>query len=94
MNIPQNLTNTQLVKWAITNILGDPSKLGTYFEAKMLKHLNYGGCNANAFSVICDDLSAFSRPTMIPFGQNEVVNLCINLLAKRNEWEQKRCQTN
>ena len=40
--VPQELNNRDLAKWLIINVLGDPNKLNSYMEARLIRDLNYG----------------------------------------------------
>ena len=37
----ENMTNSEYARWLITEILGEPEKLNTYFESRLIRDLNY-----------------------------------------------------
>jgi len=92
-NVPNNLSYSQLVDWAIINILGKPELLGTYFSTKLLKELNQGcrfsnNPNANELSMIG------IRSSNIPYGPNDMLNELAHMRTMINFWEERRIGVN
>lgn len=90
---PQGLNNYQFAKWLITDVLGEPERLGTYMEARLIRDLTYeassmvvGGAYYNEFS------NMSNKPNYQPFDRQKAYEHMVNLCYKRNHWEQLRCQ--
>jgi len=86
---------SQLAQWLIINVLGDPSKLNTFFEARLTRDLTYrtatsstGGMYFNESSAAFDGMNH-----RMPFGFNEAFDSLAAQRNKKNQWEQKRIQT-
>ena len=84
-----------LAKWLIVNVLGDPSKLDTWFEARMTRDLLYrsatsstGGMYFNESSAAFDGIN-HRVEFNFDIAYEQMKNLCI----RRNNWEEKRIQT-
>lgn len=89
--VPQDLNNRDLAKWLIINVLGDPDKLNSYMEARLIRDLNYGvfieGTGSLYFN---EDSFAYNRPSFKDFNLQEAYNQMANLCGLRNYWEQRR----
>jgi hypothetical protein len=93
-NLPPNVNNSDLAKWLILNVLGDPSKVGTFFEARLTRDLMYKTATASTGGMYFNESSAAFD------GLNVRANFSFddayaNLLAqceKRNSWERKRIE--
>lgn len=92
MNCPNNLSNSMFVQWALVNILGDPSKIGTFLESKLSKQLNIGVVSSHFLAGYSDDLSMFGKPKIQQFTRDHCVQYLLNILEKRNFWEKVRTQ--
>ena len=91
-NVPKNLTNSQLVDWAIVNILNKPELLGTYFSTKILRELNHGCKFANSPNT--NELSVLNiRTTNYPYGPNEMLNELAHMRSMINFWEERRIES-
>lgn len=88
--MPKNLTTSQFVQWAIVNILGDTTKLGSWLEIKLTNQLNLGVISSNFLAGFTDDLSMFGKPQIMPFSREDCVKYLMNKVDKRNFWELKR----
>lgn len=86
---PPGLSNSDFVKWCILNMLGEPDKLHSFFHLKVLKDLNLG-FSTSIPGTYMDEQSFMFKPSRIPFGHKEVMNVCANLANARNMWEQER----
>jgi len=92
---PDNVNNADasaLAKWLITNVLGEPSKLNSYFESRLTRDLTYrtatsstGGMYFNESSAAFDGMNH-----RVHFDFNVAYDQLFNQRDKKNKWEQKR----
>ena len=89
--IPNGLTNKEIAKWMIVNVLGNPSKLNSYMEARLTRDLNYGvfiqGTGSLYFN---EDSYAYNKPSFQKFDIQEAYNQLSLMCGKNNYWEQRR----
>ena len=45
--VPENLSNSEFVRWLILNVMKEPKLVNSRFEAKLIADLNYGGYAEN-----------------------------------------------
>jgi len=90
----ENVDASQLAKWLITEVLGDPSKLNTFFESRLVRDLTYrsstnstGGMYFNESSAAFDGVNH-----RVSFDFNIAYDQMIQLCERRNNWEQRRVQ--
>ena len=77
--------------WLITNVLGEPEKLNTYFESRLIRDLNYGMyINGTGELYLNEDSQKFVKPVYELFGKDEAYNMMVRLCNRRNEWEEIR----
>lgn len=89
--VPQGLSNEQLVKWAIENVLGDTSKLNTYYSMRQLRDLN-NGVQAEGFGGVQIDDSSFlgQRQRFNEYTPQHMLRRMYEECQARNYWEQRR----
>ncbi len=82
----------QLAGWLITEVLRDPSKLNTFFQARMTRDLTYrsstastGGMYFNESSAAFDGMNQRSE-----FNYDTAYNHMATLCNRRNQWEKQR----
>ena len=87
-----NADPSQLAKWLIVNVLGDPSRLNTFYESRLTRDLTYrtatgstGGMYFNEASAAFDGMNNRSH-----FDLDVAYNSLSQICHKRNQWEQKR----
>ena len=89
--IPNDLTNKEIAKWLIINVLGDSSRLNSYMEARLTRDLNYGvfieGTGSLYFN---EDCYAYNKPAFQSFDIQEAYNQLAAMCGKNNYWEQRR----
>ena len=92
-DVPGYLPTQEYVEWIIVNVLGEPERLGTYFEARMIRDLNYGmyieGTGEMYFN---EDSYKFVRPDYEPFDIEVAYRVLADLCERRNRWETRRKQ--
>jgi glycosyltransferase involved in cell wall biosynthesis len=89
---PSNISMSQMVDWAIVNVLGMPEKLNTYFALNLVKSLTYGGKIVNGGNMYINDFSMVGiRPTPEPFQLNNMLQQLFDMRNNINNWEKVRC---
>lgn len=90
----ENVDAGQLAKWLIVEALGDPSKLNTFFEARLTRDLTYrsatsstGGMYFNESSAAFDGMNQRNY-----FDYNIAYDQMVAMCERRNNWEQRRVQ--
>ena len=93
-DMPQNANHSDIAKWLILNVLGDPSRLDTFFEARLTRDLMYksvtastGGMYFNESSAAFDGLNVRSN-----FSFDDAYDNLLGQCNRRNSWEQKRIE--
>ena len=94
-NIPPNVNHSELAKWLILHVLGDPSRIGTFFEARLTRDLMYqsstsstGGMYFNESSAAFDGLNVRAN-----FSFDDAYNNLRAQCEKNNSWGRKRIET-
>ena len=91
IDVPAYLPTQEYAQWLIVNVLGEPERLNTYFEARMIRDLNYGmyieGTGEMYFN---EDSYKFVRPEYQPFDKEIAYKVVADLAERRNFWESKR----
>lgn len=77
-------SNSDFVKWVITEVLGEPDRLGSYFELKMLRDLNYGSTTSIPGTYLNEDSHAFAGGERRPYGRKEAYEFCYNMRLRNN----------
>lgn len=92
-NIPDNLNNVDFVKFLITQVLGEPERLGTYFESRLIRDITYGfAVGGNPGSYFNEDSAKFDRTPYAQFNREIAAQYLTNMCEKRNFWENVRTQ--
>lgn len=91
--VPDGLGTRQYVQWLIINVLGEPERLNSYFESRMVRDLNYGMyVQGTGGMYLNEDSLSFAKPDFQKFRIEEAYNMAASLCMRRNEWEQKRME--
>ena len=92
--IPPNTPFTDLAKWLIVKVLGEPERLNTYFESRLVRDLMYrtttgvtGGMYFNESSAAFDGTNN-RQEFSFDIAYEQMRQLC----ERRNQWEQMRHQ--
>lgn len=89
-----NLDNVDYAKWLIINVLGEPEKLHTFLEARLIRDLNYGVHLEGIAGLYYNEQSQlFTQSQYHPFNREIAYNKMVQLCNRRNQWEQRRIQT-
>ena len=91
----QQAATTDISRWLIEKVLGDPSKLNSFFEARLTRDLLYksatgstGGMYFNESSQAFDGVNN-RQEFNFDMAYNQMHGQCV----RRNNWEEKRIQT-
>lgn len=95
-NKPQDgLSNKEFVKWLIACVLGEPERLNSHMELRMVKDLNFRVTTGGLSGMYYNESSRlFGKPQYNTFGPEEAFNFMVNLCNRRNFWERQRCGIN
>ena len=87
-NVPAGLSASQYARWLIVNVLGEPEKLNTFFESRLIRDLNYGMfVMGTGDSYLNEDSYKFVRPQFEKFEKEDAHKMMVNMCNKRNQWE-------
>ena len=92
--MPPNINHSDLAKWLIVNVLGDPSKLNTFFESRLTRDLMYKNATGSTGGMYFNESSAaFDGANMrVDFNFDVAYNQMVSQCNRRNVWEQRRVQ--
>ena len=91
--VPGGLSASEYARWLIINVLGEPEKLNTYFESRLIRDLNYGMyVNGTGDLYFNEDSYKFVKPIFEKFEKEDAYNMMTNLCNRRNHWESIRKQ--
>lgn len=89
----EQIHRNDLAKWLIVNVMGQPQKLGTFFESRLTRDLMYGQTGLCTAGLYYNESSAAfeggqNKQHMFNFdiAYNQLSQIC----QKQNHWEQKR----
>jgi len=91
---PENVKHKELARWLIVNVLGDPSKLNTYFESRMTRDLIYRQSTASTGGMYHNENSQLfaGQNFRQPFDFKKAYEQMRRMCEKRNHWEKTREQ--
>lgn len=94
--IPNNIPHKDLARWLIVNVLREPSKINSYFEAKITRDLMYNNTTSFTGGMYFNDSSAAfdGNQNRMPFDFDIAYNHMVAMCNRRNYWEQQRIQQN
>ena len=86
-DVGDGINTNQISKWLIQNVLGDSTKINTWFEARMTRDLLYrtAGMYCNESSAVFDGVNHRSEFT-VDIAYDQMVAQCM----RRNNWEETR----
>jgi len=91
LNIPDNLSIEDFVRWGVANIWGEVDEINSYVMLRMIRDLNYGQAVSSYGGLhYSEDSAIVDKPQYRPFGQAEAIASLIDLCETRNYWEQRR----
>ena len=85
----------ELARWLIVEVLGDPSKLNTFFEARLTRDLMYKSSTASTGGMYFNESSQAFAGTGAreSFDFNIAYDQMKAQCNRRNQWEQRRFET-
>lgn len=88
---PQHCSNKEYVKWLIVDVLGEPERLGTFMEARLIRDLNFGSTNYHVGGLYHND-ETYTGDEVKPteFNRNHAYQHMAQLCERRNHWERIR----
>lgn len=90
--IPDNVQNLAFANWCMTNILGEPEKINSFYALKLTKDLNYGAKQQGFGGPYLNEHSLIGgRPNWEPFNREIAVQKILEERQIKNFWEQRRC---
>lgn len=92
--IPPNTSHDQLAAWLIKDVLGEPDKLNSFMQARLVRDLMYGCSTQMTGGMYFNENSANfdAKSTRVPFNFDIAYNHMATLCQRRNAWEQKRAE--
>lgn len=91
LNIPNNLSDEEFVRWCIVNIFGEPKETESYIALRMIRDLNYGEAIIGHGGIYyAEDSVIIDKPKYHKFGREQVVQEMLKLAENKNYWEQRR----
>jgi hypothetical protein len=92
--IPNNTTFKQLARWLILNVLCDPDKVNTYFEARLIRDLTFGNKTSTVGGMYHNESSALFDGKIMRnyFDFNSAYDEMLSICNHRNFWEKKRIE--
>ena len=92
LQIQGNESHSTLAKWLIANVLGDPSKLNTYFESRMTRDLIYQQATSSTGGMYFNESSAAfdGQNHRSPFNFDIAYDQMKSLCERTNHWERSR----
>jgi len=94
--VEQHTVNANnLAKWLIVNVLGDQSKLNTWFEARMTRDLLYRSATSSTGGMYFNESSAAFDGVnhRVGFDFDIAYQQMHQICSRRNSWEEKRVNT-
>jgi len=89
------ISHVQLAKHLITDVLREPEKLNTFFEARLTRDLTYKQATASTGGMYFNESSAAfdGMNRRQPFDYDIAYNQMASLCNRRNQWEQRRVES-
>jgi len=93
-SIPDGTTYQDLSRWLISEVLGEPERINTYFESRMIRDLTYRNTTSVTGGMYYNENSAMfdAKNTRNPFDFNIAYDQMVYLASRRNFWENKRIE--
>lgn len=94
IQLPDNIGHKDIARWLISEVLGEPERINSYIESRLIRDLTYknslattGGMYFNESSAVFDGKSS-RNPFDFDIAYDQMVSLC----NRRNFWENKRIE--
>jgi glycosyltransferase involved in cell wall biosynthesis len=87
-----NISNSDYCQWLISEVLGEPERLGSYMHARLLRDLNYGCTLGGLGQMYFNENSMIDFSQQISFDRNQAYEHFRSLAERRNYYEELRCK--
>lgn len=93
-DVEYSVNANNLAKWLIVNVLGDQSKLNTWFEARMTRDLLYRSATSSTGGMYFNESSAAFDGVnhRVEFNFDIAYQQMHSMCMRKNNWEQKRIE--
>lgn len=90
-NQHNNLSHKQFVEWLLIEVLGEPERLGTHMETRLIRDLNFESTNYGMGGMYYnEETSALHNVRMEEFNREKAYKHIVQLCERRNFWEKER----
>jgi glycosyltransferase involved in cell wall biosynthesis len=92
--LPPNASPKDLARWLITDVLREPERINSFFEARLVRDLMYQATTSTTGGMYFNESSqAFDgQATRSPFNFDMAYDHLSSLCNRRNMWEQRRME--
>ena len=93
-DLPPNANHSSLAKWLIINVLGDPSRINTFFESRLTRDLMYKSATGSTGGMYFNESSAAfdGMNNRADFNFDIAYDQMVSQCNRRNSWEEKRIE--
>jgi glycosyltransferase involved in cell wall biosynthesis len=90
--LPENSSVQSLARWLVTNVLGEPDRINSYFENRLIRDLLYKNSTSTTGGMYFNESSAAfdGQQSRVPFDFDTAYKQMEALCKRRNYWEQMR----
>jgi glycosyltransferase involved in cell wall biosynthesis len=90
IRVPQNVGHSDYARWLISNVLQDPSYIGSYMEARLVKDISNGfACRGFDGKYYHEDISGRGQQ-LVEFDREKAAKHFGALLEEKQMWENRR----
>jgi glycosyltransferase involved in cell wall biosynthesis len=92
--MPNGVSYKDLAKWLIVEVLGEPDRLNSYFESRLVRDLTYKNYTSTTGGMYFNESSSMfdGKQHRNPFDFNIAYDQMAYLCQRRNFWENKRME--
>ena len=91
LNIPDNISLDDFVRFGVAHVWGEPTKVDSYVALRMIRDINYGeAISGYGGPYYSEDSLLIEKPKYRSFGKQDAVEALVELGKTRNYWEQRR----
>lgn len=89
------MTYKDIARWLILNVVKEPERINTYFEARLIRDLTYGTRTAITGGIYENESSAAfeGKINRVPFNPDIAYEEMKKISDKRNYWEKRRYES-
>lgn len=92
--LPNNIPHKDIARWLIAEVLGEPERLNSYFESRMIRDLTYQSSTSTTGGMYFNENSSMfdGKNSRNAFDFNTAYDQMAYLCQRRNFWENKRIE--